>query len=81
MDVFKHASTLVASARIGGRQWLRCHVVEQHEGGVYLGLLVEALVQETHSLVVLLFQLALDALILHKLQLFVLLVRCLLHLL
>ena len=62
-----------------GRVGLRGEVVQEHEGWVQLGLLVEPLVQEAHLLVILFLKLALDALILHKLQFFLFLGGCLLQ--
>ena len=63
------------SLLILGRDWLVCEVIEEHERWIKLCFLVEALVEEAHLFVVLFLKLTLDALILHKLQLLLLLRR------
>ena len=61
-----------AAADIFGRERLLSHTVKKKERWIHLSLLVEALVKESDTFVVLIFELALDALILHELQLFLL---------
>jgi len=62
-----------AAADISGRERLLSHTVKKKERRIHLSLLIEALVKESNTFVVLFLELALDALILHELKLFLLL--------
>ena len=58
----------------------RRQIVEQKERGIFLGFLIQSLMQETNLFIVFCFDLALDALILHKSHCFLLLCGSMLHL-